>query len=250
VNAELRERIDAHFGWYHTIDLPDGSTTPGWTDLRALAAKVLPSLEGRRCLDIGTFDGFWAFAMEERGAAAVYALDVDDPGEKDLPPNTREQIREQRAQTPFEQGAGFALAHEARGSKAQRIVTRVKDLSVETLGGQPADFVLCGAILQHLRDPVGALERIRDVLSPTGELLMVETYSKALSGRRHGGRALAEFRPAVEGSLFTWWAPNKKALEAWGTCAGFGKPGPPLADEFAGHGKEDNTLALLFPRGA
>ena len=55
--------------------------TPGWFDTRAVAPK-LPFPErstGKRCLDIGTFDGFWAFEMERRGADEVLAIDLLDP---------------------------------------------------------------------------------------------------------------------------------------------------------------------------
>jgi hypothetical protein len=38
-------------GWYHTIDLGPGISTPGAVDLRALAPKVLPHrLDGLRAL--------------------------------------------------------------------------------------------------------------------------------------------------------------------------------------------------------
>src|SRR3954452_4256820 len=64
--------------WWHVIDLPDGSTTPGAWDLRPLSEELpWPDVHGKRCLDIGTADGFWAFEMERRGAAEVLATDQD-----------------------------------------------------------------------------------------------------------------------------------------------------------------------------
>src|SRR4051812_22966003 len=83
--AALRREID-EVRWYHTIDLPGGAVTPGFYDLRAAPAKSLfpESLAGRRCLDVGTHDGFWAFTMEQRGAAEVVAIDLDDPAQYDL----------------------------------------------------------------------------------------------------------------------------------------------------------------------
>src|SRR5438067_4479740 len=60
----------ADIAWYHTIELPGGVITPGEYDTRVAARKVgLPAdLDGNRCLDVGTHDGFWAFEMERRGA--------------------------------------------------------------------------------------------------------------------------------------------------------------------------------------
>ena len=67
--------------WYHTIELAPGVVTPGWFDTRPVSAKIPmpPSLAGKRCLDVGTFDGFWAFEMERRGAAETVGIDVLDP---------------------------------------------------------------------------------------------------------------------------------------------------------------------------
>src|SRR5206468_10471681 len=49
-------------------------------DRRPLAAELpWPDLAGKRCLDIGTADGFWALEMERRGAADVLATDVGTP---------------------------------------------------------------------------------------------------------------------------------------------------------------------------
>ena len=63
-------------GFYHSIPLPDGSVLEGIIPLAALEARErefpLPSrLDGKRVLDIGTWDGYFAFAMERRGAEVV-----------------------------------------------------------------------------------------------------------------------------------------------------------------------------------
>ena len=35
-----------------------------------------PDVRGKRCLDVGTYDGFLAFELERRGAASVVATDI------------------------------------------------------------------------------------------------------------------------------------------------------------------------------
>ena len=83
---DLRRRVADH-GWWHTIELAPGVVTPGWWDLRPTAAR-LPwpgSLQGLRCLDVGTMDGFWAFELERRGAGEVHAIDLADPARQDVP---------------------------------------------------------------------------------------------------------------------------------------------------------------------
>lgn len=72
--------------WYHTLDLPGGVVTPGEFDLRPILSRLpLPSrMEGMRCLDVGSRDGFYAFEMERRGAT-VLSIDIEDPDDVDFP---------------------------------------------------------------------------------------------------------------------------------------------------------------------
>src|SRR5260221_8545583 len=103
--------------WYHTLELADGVITKGMFDLRPYVAHYgLPErMDGMRALDVGTWDGFWAFEMERRGAEVV-ALDLDDELELDWPPRRRGE-----ADTKLRRGDGFRLAHELYGSRVQRV---------------------------------------------------------------------------------------------------------------------------------
>ena len=202
--------------WYHTIELPD-QLTPGLIDLRAIAPKVLPrELAGKRALDVGTYDGFWAFEMEKRGASVV-ATDVEEAHDADWPPHRRDELRAQADGLGVELGLGFRLASDALGSKVRRVACDVRALDADAIGG-PVDLAFCGALLLHLRDPVGALERIRSVLVPGGTLVLLEPVAlreTVLSPRR----AVARFEPHV--TPFNWWVANLAALRAWVRVAGF-----------------------------
>lgn len=207
----------ANPGWYHTIELAPGVVTPGHIDLRETAPKVLPGdLAGRRALDIGTFDGFWAFEMERRGAETV-AIDVPALEGADWPAINRARLEARAREWDLQLGRGFKLAAEALGSSVRRIECPVQELSAERIGG-PVDFVFSGAILLHLRDPVGALERVRGVLTAGGTLVVVEPISIAAT-MRHPRRPVAEFQPLS--TWCNWWVPNLAALRAWLTTAGF-----------------------------
>jgi SAM-dependent methyltransferase len=217
MSADLRAAIASNSAWYHTIELEPGVVTPGQVDLRQVAAKVLPdSLEGRRALDVGTFDGFWAFELERRGAEVV-AIDVDRLDSAQWPPTNRERLESQVEEWDMELGRGFAIAAEALGSRVQRVVCDVAELAPDRVPG-PFDFVFMGAILLHLRDPVGALERVLSVLSPGGSLLIFEPFSLP-DTLRAPRRALGRFMPLD--SDFNWWLPNLSALKALPWSAGF-----------------------------
>ena len=91
------------------------------------------SLAGRRCLDVGTWDGFWAFEMERRGAASVTAIDIEDPAGWDWPPQTRvgDHFASGRQILDDFKGGGqaFALAQEALGVQASTASTSASTTS-------------------------------------------------------------------------------------------------------------------------
>jgi tRNA (mo5U34)-methyltransferase len=217
--AELERRIASNHDWYHTIELAPGVLTPGIVDVRPIVPRVpIPaSLEGKRCLDIGTWDGFWAFEMERRGAAEVHAVDVPDPYQWDWPARTRILESYDGGKENLEEikrnGNGFPIARDALGSSVERHELTVYEISPEALG--TFDFVFVGSILLHLRDPIGALERIRTVTK--SEILFNECIEYVLSRllpRTPMARLDTDDR-------CWWWQPNLAALKAMIEQSGF-----------------------------
>ena len=198
--------------WYHTIELPDGRVTPGLFDHRALVPRYgLPvSLAGRRVLDVATFNGFWAFEMERRGADKVTAVDLDKASQIDIPQPARVQL--EREKVDAEIGQGFALAKEALGSHVERVVSSVYDLDASKLG--TFDFVHVADLLVHLRSPIAALTAIRSVCS--GELLISDGYDPRLS-RPH--RHLVEYLGGWDDAV--WWLPSLDTFAQMVVDAGF-----------------------------
>lgn len=199
----VQARLD-ELGWYHTVDVVDGATTRGWFDLRhALPSIPFPDVRGKRCLDIGTWDGFYAFELERRGAAEVVALDVPDLAGIDYPPEIRVQEGtidlSHRSTQP--RSAGFDLLHEILDSKVQWRGGSIYDLDPDDIG--VFDVVVCGSLLVHLRDPVRALDAVRRVTS--GSLLSIDHLHPPV-------QLLSRRRPLFQlrgmGVDFQWWLPN------------------------------------------
>jgi tRNA (mo5U34)-methyltransferase len=211
VNDEMREAV-AGYGWYHTIDLGGGVVTPGMFDHRPVLDRyMLPaSLTGKRCLDVGTMDGFWAFEMERRGAD-VTAIDLDDESDLDWPPRQRpDKFPEQP------RGAGFALAKQIKGSKVERVICSIYDATPEQLG--MFDLVFCGSVLIHLRDALLAVERINALTR--NQFISCEVFDPLLSvlpvaaGRFKGHRDAFEFwRPNIKGWRRMMWAAGFERVE-------------------------------------
>jgi tRNA (mo5U34)-methyltransferase len=74
--GELRKRV-SELQWFHTVDLGNSVVTPGVDNTpRKLAMLRMPdNLSGQTALDIGAWDGFFAFEAERRGARRVLATD-------------------------------------------------------------------------------------------------------------------------------------------------------------------------------
>ena len=200
--------------WYHTLDLPGREPTPGWFDLRPIAAGLpWPEVANKRCLDVATYDGFFAFELERRGADEVIATDISDHHQWDWPIGVREGAGDQLALLAGTKGSGFDAARAALGSRVSKIETNVYDLSPATVGR--FDVVILGSLLLHLRDPVRALEAIRSVTD--GVFLSIEAVSLGLS-LLFPRRPVAEL--ATDDLACQWWTVNaaghRRLLEAAG----------------------------------
>ena len=195
--------------WYHTLELTPELTTDGWFDNgpHVHHYRLPERMEGMRVLDVGTWDGFWAFEMERRGADVV-ALDVEHAGEYDWPPRRRPaQFADIR------RGDGFRLAKEILGSSVERVHCNIYEALPENLG--TFDLVLCGVVLVHLRDQLLALERLAGLCH--GQLILAEEYDRPTSllpipvSRYHADRDKA----------VVFWLPSRRTWRRMVWTAGF-----------------------------
>jgi tRNA (mo5U34)-methyltransferase len=157
--------------WFHTFALNRQANiyTPGVAhDARHRLRAMPASLAAQRVLDIGTFDGFFAFLAEHRGAARVVAID-------------NEQYREWvRARWGFRLlGAeGFRAIAQLRNSAVAYVrldATHVRALDEEF------DLILCLGVLHRVSDPARVARALASVLAPSGHAL-IETYGHMPTG--------------------------------------------------------------------
>ncbi len=145
--AAKQAELDA-VTWYHEFDFGNGLRTHThchhieqhrrvWAFVKAQLDRV--DFRGKSVLDIGSWDGYWSFHAEKRGARAVLASD-------DLGQN-------------WSAGRGIHLAKELLGSS----VEIDQNLSVYDLPsrGQKFDVILFLGVYYHLHDPFYALAQIR-----------------------------------------------------------------------------------------
>ncbi|MDQ6750093.1 MAG: DUF1698 domain-containing protein [Actinomycetota bacterium] len=185
----LQAKVDA-IRWYHTMDLGGGVVTAGENRTPEHLQKVgLPrDLRGRTVLDVGSWDGAFAFECERRGAARVLATDHFCWGGEGW--GTK---------------AGFDLAKSALGSRIEERELDVLDLTPESVG--TFDVVLCLGVLYHMRHPFLVLERMAALTERT---LIVETVVDLVDLDRP---AIA-FYPGSElaDDPTNWHGPNPAAM--------------------------------------
>jgi tRNA (mo5U34)-methyltransferase len=206
--VEALERAK-QIGWYHTLELAPGHVTEGMFDLRGQVENYgLPErLDGLRALDVGTWDGFWAFELERRGAQVV-SLDLDDERDLDWPPRRRPKTF---PTTP--RGDGFRIAREIYGSNVERVNLSVYNATPEEIG--TFDIVFCGSVLIHLRDQLLALERIANLC--TDRFISAEEYDPMASlSPWPMSRYLADRDKAV-----VYWLPGIRTWKRMLWTAGF-----------------------------
>ena len=197
--ASLRRRVEA-LSWVHRIDLGGGLVTPGAWKRSALIDRALGRIDfqGREVLDVGTWDGLWAFDVERRGAGSVLA--VDDTAQRSL--------KDQPT---------FQLAREALASKVQYQDGVDAQCLSAALAPRRFDVILFLGVYYHLKHPLLAFTELRRLLRPGGILV---TEGPVIPSRR---RAYAEFlyTKVHKNDPSNWYLPTTRCLEEWIECSFF-----------------------------
>jgi tRNA (mo5U34)-methyltransferase len=179
-------------GTYHRIDFGDGLVMDGEYDLQPYwpAYHFPENLTGRTVLDVGTSSGYFALECARRGAE-VTAIDIFEGG--------------------F-QRAVFA------GTSIRYVQKNLFDLDEQF--GQ-FDLVVCGSLLLHVWDQVGALKKLHAVCR--GLTIVATGVIGPERGCDHFPAAELVGISAMggEGEYWTTWLPNGMALERMMRAAGF-----------------------------
>jgi tRNA (mo5U34)-methyltransferase len=197
--------------WFHTFALnrEHDIFTPGSArDHRYRIPAIPEDFGGASVLDVGTFDGFYAFLAEHRGAGRVVAVD-------------NEQYRawvSARWGIELKGGEGFREVHRLLDSRVA--YRRTDALELAALDAR-FDVVLCFGILHRVAEPGRLLEVLRERLDPQGRVL-IETYGVP-DDRRDGSGGVTKLRPGdvFAGDAFVYWGFSSSGLAELATAAAF-----------------------------
>jgi SAM-dependent methyltransferase len=218
---------------YHRYEVEPGLHTPGtFLDVEPGVCLdeigVSRDLSGLRVLDVGAWDGAFTFELARRGAE-VTALDIQDP---DV--------------------TVFNAVRAILKTPVRYFRSSVYDLRKEVHGA--FDIVLFAGVYYHLKSPVLAFQRLREVLQDGG-LLYIEgaSCSPYLAGELAGAlpganiEALITFVDRLPISFFdlekklyrhwsNWWFPTTSCLSAMLCDSGFHDVALTLGtNAFSGH---------------
>ena len=155
-------------------------------------------LTDQSVLDLGSWDGFYAFEAEQRGAARVLATDS-------FSWNGMGWSNKQ----------GFLLARDILRSQVEDMDIDIMDVCPERVG--LFDVVLFSGMLYHMRDPIKALQNAASVCK---KQLIVETAV----GMEDVKEPVLAYLPRVHGEeQSNFWRPNPALVNLWLKELGFRK---------------------------
>lgn len=197
----------ARLPWWHSIEFPDGTVTPGKKSLDVLKLEEDAifgpiNLKGCSVLDVGAWDGYFSFAAEKRGARRVTASDYYcwvGPGWGSMDSfNLAKEILDSRV-TPWV-------------VTADAVSDAFEDLDMGF------DWVLLLGVIYHMKNPVKLLEKMRKT-ARIGVVVETAYVDDGLD------TPVLHLYPGDEfgGDPSNWTAPNKVGLEAMIKMAGFSR---------------------------
>lgn len=240
---EVAKRFEELEGrWWHSIDVGHGLVTQGHKTPERLQQEWdsmgITDLTGKTVLDIGAWDGYFSFKAEDAGASAVTSLDhyvwsLDpfecqayakrerDAGRK---PKPYDQVPELWRPEDLPGKRSYDFAKWARGSKVQDRVGDLMELDPQDLGSFDVVFYL--GVLYHVKDPVGAIERLARI---TDEMAVIETEAVSIAG--HDPQPLWYFiaDDHINDDPTNWWIPTPSAIDDLCVAAGFSRTETTLA---------------------
>lgn len=185
--------------WYHYFDFLKNTNGIVWEyDLGSILKKfLLPvDMKGKTFLDIGTANGFFSFEMERRGAEVVsFDMGLDDQPDQipySFSPDRTNDNREFMRRLHY----GYWYTHDRFHSNANVAYGHINHLP-NWLG--TFDVTLIGSILQHIRDPLGAIIEADRHTKQT--LIISEAYYRSKEPVMRFQASPGDTSP----QYWTWW---------------------------------------------
>ncbi len=167
---------------------------------------------GKTVLDVGSSDGYFSIWMKEHGAARVCAVDSNkyDGSLAIQASNFNVKNYEQKYAQYVDDYAKFQAVYERFGlhnSNKLLLIAKLKSLEIEFQTGTiydlkpygEFDVVMCNDLLEHLRDPITAIEQL---YFATKESCIITVSSAMRTGWFNRNKAFLTYQGHVSGGSF------------------------------------------------
>lgn len=187
--------------WWHKIELPDGTVTPGLDNNSMRWESMLddlPSFKNKTVLDVGAWDGYFSFKAESLGASRILAVDHfcwSGPG--------------------WGNKNGFEYAHKELNSKVESLDIDIPDIDTDSVG--VFDIVMMFGVLYHLPS---FFTSFVNIASCSQRYFLIETL---IDLEIQQDTPLFKFYPSDEcyNDPTNWFVPNPKAVMSMMDYCGF-----------------------------
>lgn len=226
---ELKELFEEG-RWYHCFR-HEGLTSNGTYDVE----KYIPfygfknDYKGRTVLDVGCSDGYFSIWMKEHGADRVCGVDSNkyDGSLAFVPSNAFKQEHEKKYMQYADDYTRFHSIYEQLGldnSNKFLMMAKLKKLVIEYYNGTiydlspygEFDIVMCNDLLEHLRDPITAIEQL---YFATKERCIITVSSAMKTGWLERNKPIVRYRGHISGGSF--FSLSEAAVIAMCQAAGF-----------------------------
>ncbi len=173
--------------WYHTFEY-DGLKSNGTYDYRKLIQKMgLPSVKGMTVLDVGCADGYFSYYFKKYGdAISVLGIDSNKyDGNSAIEHMVKQDSIYKEKYSKGNDFNNFESIYKKLSLNDSNKFNLIKEIysqdiefmnaSIYDLSKLPKfDFVFCGSLIEHLRDPITAVEQL---YSKTGKCCVIDLSS-------------------------------------------------------------------------
>lgn len=198
MTEEQKKLADSMF-WWHRIRLSDDYVTPGMcphgTGDDVETRFGLPkNMSGQKVLDIGTWDGLFAFESQKRGAKFTVGIDI------------YQKCAGQHSQM-LDANEPFKFAKKTLNSKVEFNFDSLESYHEKAVP-HFYDTIFHFGILYHIKNPHQHVRMLMDLIKEGGTILMETTISK------NSNLPILEYRPGFESDSTNQYYPTVQWVEA------------------------------------
>ncbi len=227
--SDLKELFETG-RWYHCFRY-EGLVSNGTYDVANYMEHYGfdKDYSGKTVLDVGCSDGYFSILMKKRGADRVLGVDSNkyDGSLAFVPSIAFERAHQEKYAQYANDYTAFRPLYEKYGltnSNKLLLMTKLTGLDVEFRNGSiydltpfgGFDLVMCNDLLEHLRDPITAIEQL---YLATKEKCIITVSSALKTGWFGRKKALALYQGHVSGGSF--FSLSEEAVKAMCASAGF-----------------------------